>query len=173
MKKRILTIAMAIALVAVIAMPMAAFAALNGTTIISGDVSSNLISISALPAGGSLGSLVVNGTKSYLSAQSITITGSGDTYNLIVRDDNQDTDIGHMIVASNVLAAELEVKGRDILAYTPLPETAGLTLTLEDAGNLSSGTDTINDFNVRQAVSFADPAADAYTITLYFEVAYN
>ena len=172
MKKKILIIAMALALVSVIAMPMAAFAASFGTSTITGNVSSNTISISAFPTGGSLGSLVVDDVTSYAADQSIIITGSGATYNLKVRDDKQTGHIGHMTIGPNFLAAALKVKGADLSTYTSLPEDT-TTLTLEAAGDLASGTSTIDTFNVQQAVSFADPAATGYSITLYFEVSYN
>jgi len=163
---------MALVLIAVMALPMTVLAAPTGTTVITGDVGNGTISISLVPTGGNLGSLTVNGDTSYSSDQIITVTGSGDTFNLIVRDNNQSDDIGKMKTVTNVLTSPLKVKG-GTLGYTALPTVAESTLTLVTNGDLSTGTYSAENFNVQQHVAYSDAVDSGYSITLYFEVAYT
>ena len=157
MKRRILSIALVLALVMVLVMPTAVFA----TTVVTGEVvegytftAPTAIDLSTMTpgsdaTGNSTGSLTGNRGAGY------TVTGI----------DAKGADTGKMVSGGNVLGAMLKIG--DTASPTNTADTITTFLTTSGAG-----TDSV-PFYVSQTVGFADPVAAGYTITISFTVVGN
>ena len=175
---------MVLALVAVLAVPTAALAAVTqtGETTVTGEVPTTYTL--TVPASIPLPSLVPGTTVTSASGYELKLDSNVDgTVTLTVRDKEQTSDIGQMYCTteSYALSTPLKVKGGSattdssaIESYTPLPTSGGEKLTIVDGRSITAGVTykPTGDFYVQQAVeALAKPGS--YSLTLYFAATFS
>ncbi len=155
---RILTIAGALALVAVLAMPMAAMAAENDSTEVSGDISVEL-ELTA-PGDIDLGTMTIAGANAADATAGSVKCNSSLGYTVTVKSDKTD---GIMASGSYALANALQVTTGSFGpgAVTTTDPTAAIVDTS------APGITAIN-LHVSQAIVYADAAANNYGLTLTY-----
>jgi len=155
--KKILAIVGVLGLMAALAMPMAALAAV-GTTEVTGTVAV-AIEVTA-PAGAGLGSMDI-GNNTLASDITVTVNCTQKNWTLGAKEAGGD---GKMSGTPGTLANALKIKGGDIADYTAL---SGSDVLLEDSGAAAAGQTDIDDVNFQQTVVYADTAG-AYSINITF-----
>jgi hypothetical protein len=155
--KKILVLAMALALVAALVVPMVALAAVDSTEV-TGTVAV-AIEVSA-PDGADLGSMEV-GDNVLASAITVTVNCTQTGWTLGAKDASNG---GKMSGAPGNLTNALKIEGGDQSTYTAL---SGTDVLLETTGAAAAGETEIDDVNFQQTVEYADTAG-SYAITITF-----
>ena len=158
--KKLLTIGIALALIGVLAAPMAAFAA---DTVITGDITTGF---TFNPPPAILLNPMTPGTTATGSSTG-NITGNNPSGYAVSAIDNKSSNKGYMVsTASRVLAGKFKIGSSE--------------LGVQDADSsrsLYSGTTPVNavaiPLYVSQAISLTDPADTGYTITITYTVVTN
>jgi hypothetical protein len=164
MRKRILGIAMALAMIVVMALPMGVSAAPEGdTTDITGDIGGGY-SFTA-PTDLDLGAMTLGATKTG-NATAGNLTGNNVGGYTVTGVDAKGTNTGKMVSGANVLTNKFKI-GKD----------AGSVADSDSSQTLLAATGAGGSFSiplyVSQDVEFDDPAASDYTITITFTVTAN
>jgi hypothetical protein len=155
MKKRILGLSIALALVAILVAPLAAFAA---DTVISGNV---VAGYSFTPPGAiSLGNMTPGSTAT--GNNSGSLNGNNSNGYTVTAIDTKTPNTGYMVSGANVMQNKFKIG-----ATAPTVDTADSARTLLNTSG--PGTDTVPLF-VSQQVSFSDPLASGYSITITYTV---
>ena len=160
--KKILLLGVILALVAVLVVPMAAFAA-TGTTQITGTVAQT-IALTQVPGTFSLD--LVPGTSPESENKTVTVKANHVGWTLTVKEAGGSPD-GKMAKAdATPLANAMQVKGGEQESYETLLDGAAVTLVASGNATSESGR-SINDIKFKQQVTWADLAGD-YSITVTF-----
>jgi hypothetical protein len=173
-----------LALVAVLAVPTAALAAVTqtGETTVTGEVPTTYTL--TVPTSIPLPSLVPGTTVTSASGYKLNLDSNVDgTITLTVRDKEQTDHIGQMYCTaeSYALVTPLKVKGghattdgSQIANFTPLPTGGGTALIIVDGKSITAGVtyEPTGDLYVQQVVeALAKPGS--YSLTLYFTATFS
>lgn len=158
MKKRILTMGVMLVLVWVLVLPGAVLGA--NTTEVTGTVTEGY-TFSA-PSAVSLGSMAPSATAYKANSQDGRLDGNNGLGYTVTGVDAKTTNKGCMVSGSDVLTNRLEISNADS-SYIP----ADTAKTFLDTGGIT-GEDI--SLYVSQLVTYADPVATGYTITITFTV---
>ena len=157
MKKRILTLGMVLALVAVLVAPGTVLA----TTEVTGTVTEGYTFTA--PSTVELGSMAPSATPHKASSTDGSLVGNNPAGYTVTGIDEAVSDTGYMVSGSDVLANKLKISKEDA-TYVD----ADTSKNFVDTG---VPTDVTVSLYVSQLVSYADPVASGYTITITFTVA--
>lgn len=160
MKKKILAIALALALLAVLVAPLAAFAS-DGTTTITGDVTSGYSFTP--PAAISLGSMSPSAPAANNSSG--TLNGNNASGYTVTAVDASTTNTGYMVSGTNVLQNYFMI-GKDTSSLAAA-DTAQTLLN-----STAAGSNPVPLY-VSQTISPSDAIATGYSITITFTVTAN
>jgi len=155
MKKKILTLGMVLALVAVLVVPGAVLA----TTEVTGNVIEGYTFTP--PSAIALGDMTP-GTTAAGSSTDGSLVGNDPAGYTVTGIDEKGTDTGCMVSGANVLASRHEISDEDA-TYVP----ADTAKTFVDTG---VPTDVAVSLYVHQYVGYADTVATGYSITITFTV---
>jgi len=159
MKKKILTLGVVLVLVTVLVVPGAVLA--NGTTEVTGTVTEGYTFTA--PSTVELGSMAPSATPHKASSTDGSLVGNNPTGYTVEGIDDKGTNTGYMVSGSDVLANKLKISKEDA-TYVD----ADTSKNFVDTG---VPTDVTVSLYVSQLVSYADPVASGYTITITFTVA--
>ena len=155
MKRRILSISMALALVVILAAPLGAFAA---DTVVTGNV---VVGYSFTPPSAiSLGNMTPGTTATGNNSGSLNGNGAGGY--TVTAIDAKTPNTGYMVSGANVLQNKFRIG-----ATSGSVDTADVARTLLDTAG--PGTSSVPLY-VSQQVSFSDPLASNYSITITYTV---
>ena len=159
MKKRILTLGVVLALVAVLAVPGAVLA----TTEVTGNVTEGYTF--AAPSPIDLGNMTpgTTATGSSIDEDAGSLEGNNPTGYTVKAKDDKTPDTGYMVSGGNVLATEFQMQDKDSVWCN----ASAVGTTFLDVGAAGSYS---FPFNVRQYVTYGDTVATGYTITITFTV---
>jgi hypothetical protein len=163
--KKILVIAMVLALVAAMVVPLAVGANAAGPvgyTTIGASIDAT-IEVGA-PSDGSMGPMLVNKTTMNDSLVALKVYCNAPGWGLSASGSNG----GYMTSATagiGSLASAFNINGAEVSAYTPL--TSSVTLVAADGTLTGAAGDSIT-VGGQQAVSYADKAASDYSIVITF-----
>ena len=159
MKKKILTLGVVLVLVTVLVVPGAVLA--NGTTEVTGTVTEGYTFTA--PSTVELGSMAPSATPHKASSTDGSLVGNNPTGYTVEGIDVKGTDTGYMVSGSDVLANQHQISNADA-DYVNADTSKKFVDT-------SGPTDVTVSLYVSQLVSYADPVASGYTITITFTVA--
>lgn len=157
MKKRILTLALVLALLAVLATPMAVLAQ---TTDVGGNVISGYTFTP--PTAIAMGNLAPSATPHLDSSTDGSLVGNNTNGYTVTGIDAKGTNTGKMVSGSNVLAAVLQIG--------PSAASVGPADAAQSFVDTAAPTNTTVELHVSQVVAYTDPVATGYTITITFTV---
>ena len=158
MKKRILTFGVVLVLVMVLVVPGAVLA--TDTTEVTGTVTEGYTFTAPSTVG--LGSMAPSATPYTGNSTDGRLDGNNPAGYTVTGIDAKGTDTGKMVSGSDVLTEKLKISKEDA-SYVD----ADTQKTFLDSGGIT-GTDI--SLYVSQEVTYADPVASGYTITITFTV---
>jgi hypothetical protein len=158
MNKRILTLGVVLVLVSVLVVPGAVLA--NGNTVVTGNVTQGFTFTA--PTAISLGSMAPSVTAYKAHSTDGSLVGNNPTGYTVTGIDAKASNTGYMVSGSNVLQNELQISNEDA------------TYVSADTGkpfvDTSAPTDVVVSLYVSQMVTYTDPVATNYSITITFTV---
>ena len=158
MKKRILTLGVVLVLVSILVLPGAVLGA--NTTEVTGTVTEGYTFTA--PSTVALGGMAPSGTSYKANSADGRLDGNNALGYTVTGIDAKSPDKGKMVSGGNVLANRLEISNADA-DYVP----ADTTKTFLDTSGIT-GADI--SLYVSQLVTYSDPVATGYTITITFTV---
>lgn len=171
MKKKILTLALALSLLVALVIPASAALAQTGTTGVSGTLATTYTITP--PATIDFGLISAAGPYTSIDYPVTASTNDGLITSVDIGVADASANAGFLTLGANSFATALTAKGGDIVAYAAV---SGTDIMLESLEPLAGpGSYTLIDFSVEQTIVAGDLVlpAGAYSTTLTFTATFN